>query len=308
MRWLFILLGIGLIAYLCTGIRQVGADERAVVFRFGKVVATPGPGLWVGLPWGIDRVERVAVDQVRRVTVGYRPEADDATGTPPGQLLTGDHNLVNVQVVIDYQVRPDQLEDYVVQSSRVDGLVSRAAEAALADWVAGHGIDEVLLTRKASLPIWLVQQTQERIDPYRLGVQIQSASIAYLLPPEDVRPSFDEVTRAETAIRTAEHKAREDADRRRRESDAERYSLEQSTAAYVNEKMGLARAEAEAFTKRQQQYEKLKLRNPDVLASIWYDEMGKVFERVNRTGRIDLLDNYLGPDGLDITIFAPKRK
>src|SRR3954452_21109403 len=98
-RYLLLLL---VIAYHATGIYQVGADERAVVRRFGKVVARPGPGLGVGLPWGIDRVDRVPVRTVRQLRVGYAPEAAGEGGTPPGQLLTGDQNLVNVQLVVDY--------------------------------------------------------------------------------------------------------------------------------------------------------------------------------------------------------------
>src|SRR5262249_47758493 len=129
MRWLRWLLLLGLVAYLFTGIYQIRPDERAVVRRFGRVLDTkPGAGLWVGLPWGMDRVDRVAVDRLRRVTVGYEKGADEfGLVTPPGQLLTGDHNLVNVQVVLNYTVRPDEVERFVVQADQADGLVARAA-------------------------------------------------------------------------------------------------------------------------------------------------------------------------------------
>ena len=63
------LLALLLIAYLLTGVYQVGPDERAVVRRFGKVVARPGPGLGFGLPWGIDRVDRVPVRTVRQLRI-----------------------------------------------------------------------------------------------------------------------------------------------------------------------------------------------------------------------------------------------
>src|SRR5829696_204522 len=99
LRYFLLLL---LAAYLATGIYQVGPDERAVVRRFGQVVARPGPGLGFGLPWGIDRVDRVPVRAVRQLRAGYSPEAAVENTTPPGQLLTGDQNLVNVQLVIDY--------------------------------------------------------------------------------------------------------------------------------------------------------------------------------------------------------------
>src|SRR5438874_285986 len=138
-----------LAAYLLTGVASVRPGERGVVRRFGAVVATPGPGLWVGLPWGIDRVDRVPIDLIRRVAVGYEPDADPDAPLPPGHLLTGDQNVVTVRVVIDYAVRADEAAAYVAARDRVDGAVSRSAEAALAEWVAGRPVDEVLLTGKA---------------------------------------------------------------------------------------------------------------------------------------------------------------
>src|SRR5437764_15488896 len=101
--WYIVVIAVA--AYLLTGLARVGPDERAVVRRFGKVVARPGPGLWVGLPWGMDRVDRVPVRTVRQVRVGYDPALEsDLPGTPSGQFLTGDQNLVNVQLVLDYAI------------------------------------------------------------------------------------------------------------------------------------------------------------------------------------------------------------
>ena len=182
-----LLAGVVLTLWSCTA--QVEPGERGVVMRFGRVTGTVGPGLYFGLPWGIDRVERVAVDQVRAVFVGYQPDVEYAgTSTPPGQLLTGDHNLVNVQVALIYSVDEDRVEDYVIQAERADSLVARAADTALAEWVAGRTVDEVLLHGKALLPAWLVQQTQARIAAYDLGIQIrEEASVTYLYPPDEVR-------------------------------------------------------------------------------------------------------------------------
>src|SRR5581483_6311174 len=122
------LLLIALAAYLLTGLAQVRPEERAVVRRFGKVVARPQPGLWVGLPWGIDRVDRVPVRTLRQVTVGYDPAvASDAPGTPAGQLLTGDQNLVNVQLVLAYAIgeADADLDDFVMHQDQVDAVLAR---------------------------------------------------------------------------------------------------------------------------------------------------------------------------------------
>src|SRR4029077_9736235 len=143
------LLLIPLIAYLLTGVAQVRPGERAVIRRFGKVIAQPAPGLWVGLPWGMDRVDRVPVNFVQRLHVGFRPDADDTSGLPAGQLLTGDQNLVNVEAAIDYSVGDgDAVVRYVLHRDRVEAAIARAAEATMAEWVSGYAVDDVLLTGK----------------------------------------------------------------------------------------------------------------------------------------------------------------
>jgi len=296
------------LAWLLTGVTQIHPGERAVVRRFGAVVATPGPGLWVGFPWGVERVDRVPVDMVRRVTVGFSPNSTDTAIVPPGQMLTGDQNLVEIQAVIDYSVEGDQVDQYLNHRERVDGLVARSVEAALSEWIAGQPIDEVLLTAKATLPQWLPNRINARLEPYQIGVTVLAASISHLQPPDRVKPAFDEVTSAQAAIRTREEDARREADRKRREAAAEKFRLEQQAIAYRHEAIAKAEADAAGFAKRMEQYHRLRVSDPDILTAIWWDEMGKVLLRLKDAGRIDLLDSRLGPDGLDIITTPPRPK
>jgi membrane protease subunit HflK len=293
--------------YLLTGVVSVRPGERAVVRRFGAVTATPGPGLWVGLPWGIDRIDRVEVDRIRRVRFGYEFGANEDAALPPGQLLTGDQNLVNVRVVIDYTVRGDQVAQFLSVQDRVDGAVSRAAEASLAEWVAGRPVDEVLLAGKAVLPGLLTVRLRERLEPYRLGIEVQSAAVAELAPPDEVKGAFAAVTSAQAAIRTREQEAARDADELVRKARTHQYEWRQSATAVAHERVALARAEAESFRQRLDQYRRLRLSNSGVLAALWWDEMAPLFARLNAAGRIGLLDNYLGADGLDIMQFGPRQ-
>lgn len=69
-----------------------------------------------------------------------------------------------------------------------------------------------------------------------------------------------------------------------------------------------AKADAEAFTKRLDQYRKAKAANPDALAAIWWEEMGRTLLAMKGRGRLDVLDAYLGKDGLDVTQFLPPKK
>jgi membrane protease subunit HflK len=300
------LLGLALALFLLsllTSVTQVQPGERAVVRRFGRVLDyKPGPGLFLGLPWGMDRVNRVPVDRLRRVTVGYSPaESEDGGLTPPGQMVTGDHNLIDIRVEVYYAVKENEVERFVLQADKADELVARAAETALVEWVAGQTVDDLVSGDRAALQKWLAEQTQERLKPYELGVAVQSATVTYLNPPNEVKEAFAEVARAETESETTLNRARQEANQKLRDADAAAFKIGRETASYAREQRLLARADAETFLKRLEQYQRLRKQDPGYLAGLWWDEITRLFGRMRQNGRIDLLDNHLGPDGLDIT-------
>ena len=227
---------------------QIRPGERGVVRRFGRLLPYRlKPGLAFQLPWGMDRVDRVAVDRVQSVTAGYQEDDWSGESMPAGQLLTGDHNLVNVQAVLTYKVRPDEEAEYVFQADRVDALLTRAVESVMAQWVAGRTVDDVLLNGKNEMRPVLKEQTQTWIEPYRLGVQILDARVALIAPPDDVKPDFDSVALAQTRNITLLNTAEQNVARELRMAEADKYRLEQETAAYVHSRRLLAQQEADRF-------------------------------------------------------------
>jgi modulator of FtsH protease HflK len=281
--------------WLLTGLAQVRPEERAVIKRFGKIVARPGPGLWIGFPWPIDRVERVPIATVRRVNAGLFLEGSS--------FLTGDQNLIELRIAVDFLVAEGEaaLDQQVIEKDRIDDLILRESESLLAHWASGQAVDDALLTGNTRLPFWLSQRLQQQLDTLNLGVQIQQISLAQLAPPDLVRPSFEEVNRAQTQVRTTENRARQDAETRIRSAKGDEFRLQQQALAYRDAKETEAAADVEAFLKRLRSYQRLKLTNPDILKVIWWQEMGVLLTQLKSRGRIDLLDSYLGPNGLDIT-------
>lgn len=301
-----------LMAYLATGLAQVRPEERAVVRRFGQVVARPGPGLWVGLPWGMDRIDRVPVRTVRQLRAGFLPDsAIDSPGNPVGQFLTGDQNLVNVELTLDYAIGETHadLDAFVIQQDQVDTVLAREAEAAAAEWVGGRGVDDVLLTGNAALPAWIMERLEPRLAALNLGIRVQRAS-AVLAPPAEVRAAFEQVSQAQTGIRTREYQARQEADQRMRQAEALRYKWLQEAETFKIGQIQQARADAAEFQAQLDAFRDLKKTNPDALTAIWWNEMQKTLIGMkSRGGRIEPLDAHLGKDGLDITQFVnPKRR
>ena len=302
-RLLLLVIVVGIVAYLLTGVVMVSPGERGVVRRFGRVLEyKPGPGLWVGLPWGMDRVDRIAVDRVQNLTVGYQEDETDSQSMPAGQMLTGDQNLVDVQAVLYYKVRPDQLDEYVIHQDRVPELLSRAAETVLGEWVAGRTVDDVLLNGKNVLRSELVVRTQERIDAYGLGVEILDARVSLIAPPTDVKPAFDDVAKAQTLNAKLLNQAEQEAEAKLRGARSDAYRTEQVAAAYASTQTLLAKRDAERFLARLAQYRAGRKENPHYLRQIWEEERGRLFAKLKESGQLGLLDHHLGPDGLDLSV------
>ncbi len=131
-----------------------------------------------------------------------------------------------------------------------------------------------------------------------------------LTAPQQVKDAFEAVTRAQSAIQTEVNEARREADGSGRAAQATVYAMEKEAAVYAQGVKNLAKVEAEAYSKRLAALEAIRKENPNYLAAVWWDEMTRLYAQMRAGGRLDLLDNRLGADGLDImqTPLAPKKK
>jgi membrane protease subunit HflK len=303
MRRLLYPAGVLLALYLLTGVVQVRPGERAVVRRFGRVLPEkPGPGLWVGLPWGMDRVDRIEVDAVRTVSVGYDGDPGDGA-VPAGQFITGDNNLVNVNFSLFYKVDPDRLADFAVQADLVPAALARLAESAACEWAAGRAVDDVLLRGKTALRAELLSRVRAGLSGLNLGVEVLDARVSHVGPPDEVREAFDAVARAQTEMATARFRAEQEAATRQRAARGEAFRVMESARAYAHSRQTLARKEAVSFLARLEKYREGVKRNPEYLTVLWREERGRLLQTLRSQKRIGLLDHYLHAGGLDI--FSP---
>lgn len=208
-RSLFVLMLALLGAYLATGFYQVRPGQRAVVRRCGAVLPEPaGPGLHLGLPWGIDRVDRVAVDEQRELAVGYTEVGGPDDGKlPVGQLLTGDNNLLNLRLTVYYRVDPIHVVKFVLNQDRVDGLLRAVAEEAMVSAAAGRRIDPILMGQARDLEMALRSDLARRLASYPVGVTIEQVNLNFAQPPSDLIETFREVNRARTRREIMEREA-----------------------------------------------------------------------------------------------------
>lgn len=198
-RLLWGILGIALIGYLLSGVYLVDPGAAGVVRRFGAVIVPRAePGLHYRLPWPIDRVDIVNVSDVRRETVGIlEPEEDHEHPEPPSklQVLSGDTNVIDIEIVVQYQVRNpvDFLLNVQFAPYRLIRDVTRQTVTQL---LSRQPVDAILTTERQSLQSAIRTEIQQRLDAYGSGLAVVGINLQKAFPPDEVANAFTDVNSA----------------------------------------------------------------------------------------------------------------
>jgi modulator of FtsH protease HflK len=248
-RW-SILGGSALLAgYMASGLTMIQPDEVGVVRRLGAVVREPWePGLHWGLPWGIDRVDRLKVNQTRTLQVGAASPGQAPLSRAPepssDDSLTGDLNLVSAEALVQYRIREPAA--YLFRARDVEATLRAISEWSMARAQASRGIDELLTTGRAEVADGLARSIQSQADEARLGISVVAVRLGRVAPPSAVAPAFADAARARNDRRQAVTRAEEYRDRTR--SEARGQAREIADAA-VDRLVRPARGEADRFTR-----------------------------------------------------------
>jgi membrane protease subunit HflK len=236
--WIGILIALVLL-WLFKGFYQVGAPERGVVQRFGKLVDVRMPGMgW--RPWPIETVTKVNVANVNSSDFKSR-------------VLTSDLNLVDLHFAVQYQFADPVKTLFRVQDP--EATLSGVSESAIREIVGRSTLDEVLvgntrpeITRRAK------ELIQRILDAYNSGITVTTVNLMDVQVPDAVIPSQRDMNKAQ-------------ADKERYILEAEAYAatiipdaqgraakLQQDAQAYKSKVTALAEGEAARFSQIQGAY------------------------------------------------------
>ncbi|MFQ6098215.1 MAG: FtsH protease activity modulator HflK [Armatimonadota bacterium] len=300
-RWLRLLWGAAAI-YLLSGVYFVKPNERAVVRVFGKALREPAkPGPHYRPPWPMGRVNKLRAMEYQRVDVGFRL-ADQAIGRQPraaeSQFLTGDVNIVNVHLVVQYVIA-DPVK-YLFNAAQVRALVRDAAEGALTLLLASRPVDDVLTTERVAIQNAVRARTISTLERYDVGVQVQSVNIQTVYPPEEVAAAFREVASAREDRDRIMNEAHGYADELIPRARGQAETMLKEAETYRQRRIQRASGEARRFLERLSEYEKAK----KVTANRLYLE---TMEEVVPTWKMTVVDSATGRAPVDLGIVRPQQ-
>ena len=263
------LLAVLAIVWLASGVFQVGPREQAALQLFGDFQETRGPGLQWYWPKPIGTVRKVDVQVTRSMELGFFTTPTGAASDQLGEalMITGDLNIVNVQMVIQYRI--SDLEKYlyrvddpgevlrgVVQGNPEGRTLKDATEMALRQVVGQRSYDDIFVIRKEEVQDDTQQLLQQTLDYYDTGIMITELKLQTVRPPDQVRAAFDDVVsaRVDKESRINEAKAFEQDQVPRAEGVAQQTI--QAAEAFKAEQIAKATGEASRFLSVLREYQK----------------------------------------------------
>ncbi len=284
--------------WLLSGIYIVDPAERGVVTRFGAFVEETKAGPHWHIPYPIERVRIVNVDQIRTAEIGYRSDTTRTrTGSVPTEslMLTKDENIVDLKIAVQYQVQ--SANQYLFDVSDPDLTLRAVVESTLREVVGQSTMDFVLTEGRNEVVSRVKELTQERLNEYKAGLIVTSVNLQDAQPPEQVQSAFADVV-----------KARED--RERLINEAETYSNDilpkargkaarelEEASAYHDRVIAQAVGEAARFTSIVAEYQKA----PEVTRNrLYIDAMSTVLSKTSKV--------FVGSDSSNNLLYLPLDK
>jgi membrane protease subunit HflK len=240
--------GIALLWLLFTSMHRISPEERGVVTTFGRYSHTLGPGFGVTLPWPIQSVEKVDVENIRAIDLG-----STATETV---MLTGDQNIIDIAYSVRWNIRDP--ESYLYEVANPEEAIREVAESSMRAVVARVTLDDAIGDRRGEIEAQVQENMQEILNAYGAGVTIQGVAIKQADPPQAVIDAFKEVTAAQQEAQSYINQAR----------------------AYALQLTAKAQGEATAFEKVFEQY---RLAPEVTRRRMYYETMEQVLKGVDKT-------------------------
>ena len=192
-----LLAGVLFVFWMASGIYIIDPAERGVVLRFGSYSDTSLPGPHWRMPYPIERVEIVDVDQIRNVEVGYRSTAGRSKSNSVPQeslMLTQDENIVDIKFAVQYRVK--EAKEYLFNVRDPDSTLRQATESAIREAIGKSKMDFVLTQGQSDIANRTKTLIQDILDRYETGLEVTSVNLQSAQPPQEVKGAFEDAIRA----------------------------------------------------------------------------------------------------------------
>ena len=191
-----VVLVLAVLLWLASGFYRVQAGEHGVLRQFGRFNALALPGLNWRLPPPITTLEKVNVERIRTAGVGFftTPEGLTTRNLDEALMLTTDNSIVEAQMAIQYRI--GNAQDFVFNVNEPEMILHTAAEVSLRRIMGETDLESILTVGRGVTEQRTRAFLEQLLEDYGTGIQITEVKLQTVDPPDAVKDSFQEVTRA----------------------------------------------------------------------------------------------------------------
>jgi len=260
------LIGAGLLAlWAFSGVYQVDTDELGVVTTFGKFENVTTPGLKWHMPSPIQSVQTIPVTSIRPTPIPAN--RGQRGGLSEGLMLTGDKNIVDIEMMVQWKIKPGAdaagsdgmpgVAQYVFNIDNPANLVLTVGEAAIREVVGRNTLDFVQTQGRSVVQEETRVLMQATLDAQNAGIEITEVNLEKTDPPtSEVNEAFLDVEAAKQDKEQYVNTARAYANRVVPEARGEAQRILESARAYQAQVTAEARGQAERFNSILTEYQK----------------------------------------------------
>ena len=190
----FVILAV--LLWLLSGIYIVDPAERGVVLRFGAFQTSTTQGPHWHIPYPIEAVYKVNVEQIRAAEIGFRNNQNSSYGGVSSEslMLTKDENMVDVKLAVQYKIANAQA--YLFNVFNPEMTLSHVVQSVIRQVVGDKTMDHVLTTGREQVAQEVKSASQALLNDYKTGLLITAVTMQDAQPPIQVKASFDDVVKA----------------------------------------------------------------------------------------------------------------
>lgn len=284
------ILGVVALAVLFSAWFTIEPEEAGLVMRFGKYVRTVPSGLHLKLPSPIEQVVKVPVERQLKEEFGFRTEGTSGSRRTYSQqdlsaeslMLTGDLNVAVVEWTAQYRVRDPY--KYLFKVRSVQKTFRDMNETVMREVVGDRSVNEVLTVGRQEIAAEVEQRLQTLCDQYENGIKVEQIVLQDVNPPDQVKPSFNEVNQAQQEREKLINQARADYNQIIPRASGQALQTIEQAEGFATDRVNRARGDAELFIKVHAAYQ----RAPEVTRRRMYLEtMSEIYPKVKRKVVLD---------------------
>jgi modulator of FtsH protease HflK len=176
--------------------KVVGPTEKGVVLRLGMVDRVVDSGPYLIIPV-VEKMVKQDTQTIYRKEFGFRTTKaagnaqqgtdrnalNDPEMENEAKLLTADQNICDVSLVMQYNVDPLHVTDYLLNLSNKEKTIDDVAEASVNRAINDYGIDEILVLEKDGIQNYVRTKAQGMFDEMHAGIKVTQVNLQQTRPP-----------------------------------------------------------------------------------------------------------------------------